>query len=716
MYFNNEDTSKNENPSDARKSLLGTSRSQELCEQLCYFQKESLYCDTDLQSSDGEHFPAHKVVLASAGEYFRVLFERWEATKFHLELTEMSSFAIRGLLEYAYTRTIKLSTYEFAEVVEIVQALRFCSCPELIIAECVCHLGRKLQREDFAKAAQLCDQIDCKVLEKTLASEFWQRMVFEAGTRIEKELPVSIVSSIVSEYVEQSPYVRQGLEAGALIEELEEWAGNTVASVEEEKSVKPPTEWRENETVNREVVKRKQELVESWKNMLVYDYSDRVEDKESSEETASKEESHETPCILLVGQSFFNDLIDGCDLLLLAASVKQPTTLRKVVGCMTCTSRETFPLWAANVLVEGKVFYSFGGGIRIKGQCLLEAARKSRKYEVSHGRWTNLKPMPEERVNATATYLSGKIYVIGGSCLRGRCKTEHSSALIYDIATNSWKEISYNLPLHRCNHAAVADPERNMIYISAGSVQRPWRHQSKENFEINMSTGACRTLPEFRSTRTKHGVHLVVFGRHRWLVQIRGIGGAYDDGKVAGDLETLCLTAKGEMGQKWVDVELERLKSDPSRGLHTLGVSSTNDGKNLILLRCEKKHLMKVHDTETMILVLDQTTGSKTQKQNGATKVKWSIKRLSRFKTSTRFFMHTKPNLFPLVEKPKQRITSNMLKYETLNEHRVAANRAEGKRQRDENSEDEFSEDKEGEWYWRIGGSTSFLTESRALQ
>ena len=92
--------------------------SNEFSVQLNTLRKSGVFCDVVLISSDGVEFPVHRAALAAGCIYFKVLFNinmvEKQQTKVHLKT--ISSSALRKVLEYIYTGSLRVNNDSVSEL------------------------------------------------------------------------------------------------------------------------------------------------------------------------------------------------------------------------------------------------------------------------------------------------------------------------------------------------------------------------------------------------------------------------------------------------------------------------------------------------------------------------------------------------------------------------------------------------------------------------
>ncbi|XP_055848467.1 kelch-like protein 5 [Episyrphus balteatus] len=123
--------------------------------QIHNFSKDNLFCDVTLISSDDQcKINAHKVVLAGASKYFLAMFggSFRESNEKEVKL-QIDSQSLKLVINYIYTATIGLSTYEVVEILKTAHLFEL----ETLKNECCDFMGRHLSISNCLEIASLAD-------------------------------------------------------------------------------------------------------------------------------------------------------------------------------------------------------------------------------------------------------------------------------------------------------------------------------------------------------------------------------------------------------------------------------------------------------------------------------------------------------------------------------------------------------------------------------
>ncbi|XP_062861596.1 kelch-like protein 9 isoform X2 [Trichomycterus rosablanca] len=112
------------------------------------FRSDTTLCDVTLVPGDSsETFPVHRVIMASASDYFKAMFTGMKEQKLEeIKLHGVSSTGLKNIIEFIYTSNLSLSlstlqdTLEAASFLQVLPVLNFCNqllSSEVTIENCV---------------------------------------------------------------------------------------------------------------------------------------------------------------------------------------------------------------------------------------------------------------------------------------------------------------------------------------------------------------------------------------------------------------------------------------------------------------------------------------------------------------------------------------------------------------------------------------------------
>lgn len=91
------------------------------------FREERTFCDVVLSTEDGEEINAHRLVLASVSAYFRAMFltDMKESTQTNITIKGVESQALRNLINFAYTSTLRITFSNVHSLLSAASLLQF---------------------------------------------------------------------------------------------------------------------------------------------------------------------------------------------------------------------------------------------------------------------------------------------------------------------------------------------------------------------------------------------------------------------------------------------------------------------------------------------------------------------------------------------------------------------------------------------------------------
>ena len=183
-------------PVDVHKIYEDESRCNQVLNEMHRFYQDERWVDVVLNVEDAS-FPSHRLVLAASSLYFERMFTNGmcEETATEITLNQVTSSAIKRLLEFAYTSKLDISTNVVLEIFEAADMLQFTSarkfCEEFLLQQiqesnCLAFMvyADAFSSEQLYAKAKLC-----------AAQSFKQQCKSSAYL----ELPLSHVTELLSE-------------------------------------------------------------------------------------------------------------------------------------------------------------------------------------------------------------------------------------------------------------------------------------------------------------------------------------------------------------------------------------------------------------------------------------------------------------------------------------------------------------------------------------
>ncbi|NXC18266.1 KLH10 protein, partial [Corythaeola cristata] len=500
------------------------------CTVLNDLRLEGQLCDVIIRV-DGREFQAHKNILCSCSQYFRVLFTGgWEdAHKTVYEISGTSPETMRLIIEYAYTRTIPVTADNVeslliaADQFSITSVTRLCCefiksqlCPENCIG--ICRLTDHYPSLDLREAAYefifhhfeeisrvSAEFLDLSIdelkyiIEKDELSVKQEDTVFEAIVRWITHDPrsrrqhIAVLLSRVrlalmeANYfmhnVKTHDYVKGNKDCKVLIRE-------TLAEMYNLNRHGPSSRGFANPLSRPRLPYAILFAIGGWSGdsptnaMEIYDTrADKWVNITYEEESPLA--YHGT--VYLAG---FIYVIGGFDSTNYFNSVKRFHPLQK-------TWQQVAPMHSqrcyVSVTVLNNSIYAMGG---FDGRTRLRTAER---YEPETNQWTLIASMHEERSDASATTLHEKVYICGGfngnECL--------ITAEVYTTTTNQWTFIA-QMGSRRSGVGVVA--YQNEVY-AVGGCDGIERLRTVEAY--NPVANAWRAVPAMFNPRSNFGIEVV---------------------------------------------------------------------------------------------------------------------------------------------------------------------------------------------------------------
>ncbi|XP_033125282.1 kelch-like protein 20 [Anneissia japonica] len=145
---------------------------QHIMDSLQSLREEALFCDIKIKVEERE-FPAHKIVLSAASEYFRAMFTGGlkESSQDMIEFqeeTDVCAESFELILNFAYSSHLALTP---ENVFDVLAAANHLSMP-IAVTQCIdyiehCFLHEKFNFEDFLKISEMANNFDLKSLRET---------------------------------------------------------------------------------------------------------------------------------------------------------------------------------------------------------------------------------------------------------------------------------------------------------------------------------------------------------------------------------------------------------------------------------------------------------------------------------------------------------------------------------------------------------------------
>ncbi|NXX13259.1 KLH10 protein, partial [Podargus strigoides] len=490
---------------------------------------EGQLCDVTI-IAEGTKFRAHKIVLCTCSEYFRVLFtSSWNnADRRVYNIPGICSAIMQLIIEYAYTNTLPITADNAEDLLaagdqfHITGIVRMC-CEffqsQLCLENCIgiWRITDYYCCPDLREAASLFILHHFEELAK-VSAEFLELPVNELIHIIEKDelntKEEAAVFEAILKWIAHAPRARRQHVAVLLSKvrlallQVEYFMNN----------VKAHEYVKDNEECKALIIDTLTEMYSLYKDgqpsaftnplsrprlpyallFAIGGWSGRgptntVETYDSrADQWLNVTNKQESP-IAYHGTAYlkgFIYVIGGFDGLNYFSSSKRFDPLKK-------TWQEVAPMHWQRCYVSVAVLHGFiyvmGG---FDGHARLSTAER---YEPETNQWTLIAPMQERRSDASATTLQEKVYICGGfngsECL--------TTAEVYDPTTNQWTAIA---PMNSSRSGLGVAAYGNEVYV-VGGFNGVSRLRSVEAY--NPFSDTWRSVPSMFSQRSNFGIGVV---------------------------------------------------------------------------------------------------------------------------------------------------------------------------------------------------------------
>ncbi|XP_072232488.1 kelch-like protein 33 [Leuresthes tenuis] len=410
-------------------------------------------CDITIQAETGERYPAHRVVLAAGGDYFRALLcgGLRESREDKVCLRGVPSWVIQAILCFFYTGQLRLGWSQIWELTDAMLQFQL----EGALSLCVDFLLNRMDESTCLDVLVLAETYGLKQLRQ--AAEECSLAHFQcisAGERF-KDVPFPLLDGL--------------LEKDSLCVEREITVFRTVVGWVEDHPKERLAYLPSLLCHVRIPLLSYSELQEALSCSLLYrSHGARgtIEALQSLVEGnySGPEGRPRTPnqvLVLVCGDTVNEELTKRVPsrTLWFAQQFHQGLGLIRSIQWKAFTKIPQPARFRHSVCLLNNKLYVLGGR---KYYGSLDILKSATRFDVTQRKWEQLPDMLCQRDNFSAVCLNGKIYALGGSC----DDREYLDAVeYYSPKENTWR-LAHRLDTAVCGHAAaVLDGQ---IYISGG--------------------------------------------------------------------------------------------------------------------------------------------------------------------------------------------------------------------------------------------------------
>ncbi|XP_039511476.1 kelch-like protein 9 isoform X2 [Pimephales promelas] len=431
---------------------------------LDHFRGDETLCDVTLVPGDSsETFPVHRVIMASASDYFKAMFTggmREQELK-EIKLHGVSTTGLKNIIEFIYTSHLSLSlgtlqdTLEAASFLQVLPVLSFCNqllSSEITIENCVEveRIARDLLLEDVQRHVHMfvCENFSA---------------LMESGRLLQ-------LSEASMTYALSSDSLR-GFSEMELYRIARSWLSH-------KQSERRPAAYSLMRHIRFPLM--------SPAELLQISQEDQMEEGAAS---VAKEEvvpfmRSDTACVNLLLEASNYQMLpflqpalqtertrirsDYTHLVVLGGVMRQQLVVSKELklydeedgGTWRALQPMEVPRYQHGVALLGGFLYIVGGQSTYdtKGKTAVDSAYR---YDPRFDRWLQVASLNEKRTFFHLSALKGKLYAVGGRNATG----EIDSVECYNLNKNEWTFVA---PMHEPHYGHAGTVHGGLMYVSGG--------------------------------------------------------------------------------------------------------------------------------------------------------------------------------------------------------------------------------------------------------
>uniref|UniRef100_A0A6A7G162 Kelch-like protein diablo n=3 Tax=Hirondellea gigas TaxID=1518452 RepID=A0A6A7G162_9CRUS len=165
---------------------------------LSHLRSNGLLLDVTL-SAEGEHFQAHRLLLAACSDYFRAMFtdEMRERQQQHIELHAVSAVGLHSVLTYIYTGVLSLDLSTIQDVLSAAAHLQLPAVQEA----CAIYLQNQLDLENCVDVASIAETYSlCQLRTRAYAAMCSQLREFSSTAEFQRLSSSQLVQLLRSDH------------------------------------------------------------------------------------------------------------------------------------------------------------------------------------------------------------------------------------------------------------------------------------------------------------------------------------------------------------------------------------------------------------------------------------------------------------------------------------------------------------------------------------
>ncbi|KPP68202.1 kelch-like protein 9-like [Scleropages formosus] len=416
---------------------------------LKHFRADETLCDVTLVPGDSnESFPVHRVIMASASDFFKAMFTGGmkEQELKVIKLHGVRGAGLRNIIAFIYTGSVELSlgtlqdTLEAASFLQVLPVLGFCK--ELLINEVT--IDNCVEVERIASNLHLME-VQTYINEFVL--ENFSELV-QSNTYLKLSLP-SMQHALASNGL-------KGFSEMALYQAARGWLEHDRAGRRQHTydlmckvrfPLMSPAELLQISQEDDGTLRAHTECVNLLLEASNYQMMPFLQPALQTERTQIR--SHATH-LLALGGVMRQQLVVSKELRLYDEEAQSWRALRPMEG----------PRYQHGVALIGNFLYIVGGqdNYDTKGKTAVDTVYR---YDPRFDRWLQVASLNEKRTFFHLSALKGKLYAVGGRNATGEIDTVEC----YDLKKNEW---TFGAPMVEPHYGHAGTVHGDLMYVSGG--------------------------------------------------------------------------------------------------------------------------------------------------------------------------------------------------------------------------------------------------------
>uniref|UniRef100_A0A4W4F4Z4 BTB domain-containing protein n=1 Tax=Electrophorus electricus TaxID=8005 RepID=A0A4W4F4Z4_ELEEL len=431
---------------------------------LDHFRTDQTLCDVTLLPGDsGQAFPVHRVIMASASDYFKAMFTGGmkERDLQEIKLHGVSSTGLKNIIEFIYTSRLSLSlstlqdTLEAASFLQVIPVLNFCNqllSSEVTIENCmeVERIASDLLLEDVQ--AHVHDFV-CQNFSSLVKSSHFLELS-----------EASMLAALASDSL-------KGFSEMELYRVARAWLAHMPG---------------ERQSATYSLMRRVRFPLMSPTELLQISQEDQADEAEGGGANGGAQAfmRSNTACVNLLLEASNYQMLpylqpalqtertrirsDTTYLLALGGVMRQQLVVSRELrlydkeggGTWRALQPMEVPRYQHGVALLGGFLYIVGGQSTYdtKGKTAVDSAYR---YDPRFDRWLQVASLNQKRTFFHLSALQGKLYAVGGRNTTGEIDTVEC----YDLTKNEWTFVS---PMSEPHYGHAGTVHGDLMYVSGG--------------------------------------------------------------------------------------------------------------------------------------------------------------------------------------------------------------------------------------------------------